>query len=277
MPQKNMSEIDGKLIAHKLLDQAKRRVERLHVKPTLAVIMAGNNSASAKYVARKAQAAEYVGVDFYLHRFPDNVTTAQLIDEVVRLQMRNDAVVVQLPLPKQVETQKVLDAIKPDKDPDCLSSAALGRVVRGSAVIFPPTAGAILEILNSKKIQLKGKHVVVVGQGELVGKPAVAILLNQLVTLTVCGLGTKNLTDYTKYADILILGAGKPGLVKGAMVKKGAIVIDAGTTMVRGKLLGDADFKTVSKKAKYITPTPGGVGPITVAKLLDNVITLAER
>jgi methylenetetrahydrofolate dehydrogenase (NADP+) / methenyltetrahydrofolate cyclohydrolase len=272
-----MPEIDGKQIAHKILDQAKRRAERLHVKPTLAVVMVGNNPASAKYVARKAQAAEYVGIDFYLHRFPESATTTQLVDEVVRLQMRNDAVVVQLPLPKQVDAQKVLDAIRPDKDADCLSSGALGRVARGSAVIFPPTAGAILDILNSKKIQTKGKHVVVVGQGELVGKPAAAMFLNQPVTLTVCGLGTKNLAEHTKDADILILGVGKPGLVKGVMVKKGAVVIDAGTTMVKGKLMGDADFKTVSKKAKHLTPTPGGVGPITVAKLLDNVVTLAER
>lgn len=272
-----MSEIDGKQIAHKILDQAKRRAERLHVKPTLAVIMVGSNPASAKYVARKGQAAEYVGIDFYLYRFPENVTTVQLVDEVQRLQMRNDAVVVQLPLPKQIETQKVLDAIKPEKDPDCLSSAALGTVARGNAAVFPPTAGAVIDILNSKKVLLKNKHVVVVGQGELVGKPVAAMMLNQPVTLTVCGLGTKNLSDFTKLADILVLGAGKPGLVKGTMIKKGCVVIDAGTTMVKGKLVGDADFKTVSKKAKYITPTPGGVGPITVAKLLDNVVTLAER
>jgi methylenetetrahydrofolate dehydrogenase (NADP+) / methenyltetrahydrofolate cyclohydrolase len=272
-----MSEIDGKQIAHKILDQAKRRAERLQVKPTLAVIMVGNNLASAKYVARKAQAAEYVGIDFYLHRFPENATTAQLVEEVLRLQMRNDAVVVQLPLPKHVEAQQVLDAIKPEKDADCLSSSALGRVVRGNALILPPTASSIVEILKTKKVLLKGKHVVVVGQGELVGKPVASMLLNEAVTLTVCGLGTKNLIDYTKQADILVLGAGKPGLIKAAMVKKGVVVIDAGTTMIKGKLVGDVDFNTVSKKAKYITPTPGGVGPITVAKLLDNVVTLAEH
>lgn len=271
-----MSEIDGKQIAHKILDQTKRRVERLHVKPTLAVVMVGNNAASAKYVARKAQAAEYVGIDFYLHRFPDDVTTEQLVDEVQRLQMRNDAVVVQLPLPKQIEVQKVLDAIKPGKDADCLSSAALGRVARGNAAVLPPTASSVLEILKSKKVLLKAKHVVVVGQGELVGKPVAALMLNEPVTLTICGLGTKKLSDFTQTADILILGAGKAGLIKAGMIKKWCVVIDAGTTMVKGKLRGDAD-QSVAKKAKYFTPTPGGVGPITVAKLLDNVVTLAER
>jgi methylenetetrahydrofolate dehydrogenase (NADP+) / methenyltetrahydrofolate cyclohydrolase len=272
-----MTEIDGKLIAQKILDKAKRRVEMMHVKPTLAVIMAGDNKASAKYVARKAQAAKYVGVDLYIHRFPNSASTQQLMDEVKRIQMRCDAVIVQLPLPKGVETQKVLDAVNAGKDADCLSATGLGHVARGNAKILPPTVGAMIEILNSKKFNLKGKHVVVVGQGELVGKPVVAYMMNQEVTLTVCGLGTKDLAAEVKKADVLISGTGKPGLIKSGMLKKNCFVIDAGTGFVKGKITGDVDPKAAARQAKFFTPTPGGVGPITVAKLLENVLTLAER
>lgn len=272
-----MAEIDGKQIAHRILDRAKRKVERLHVRPTLAVVMVGNNAASAKYVEKKSQAAEYVGIDFYLHRFPDTVTNQQLADEVELLQMRNDAVIIQLPLPKNIDARSVLDKIALHKDADCLSSAAIGSTVRGGALVQAPTAGAIIEILNTIKINLKGKHVVIVGQGELIGKPAAAMFLNEAVTLTVCGLGTKKLSDFTKLADILITGVGKANLIKGDMVKKGVVVIDAGTSFVKGKIHGDVDYASVAKKARFVTPTPGGVGPITVAMLLENVVNLASR
>ena len=272
-----MSEIDGKQIAQRILDRAKRKVERMHVRPTLAVIMVGDNPASAKYVEKKAQAAEYVGIDFFVHRFPETVNPEQIAEQIHVLQMRNDAVILQLPLPKGFDSKPLLDKIPFHKDADCLSSAGIGSMMRNIGLVMAPTAGAIVEILNSKKVSLKGKHVVVVGQGELVGKPAVAMLMNEAVTLTVCGLGTKKLSDFTKLADILITGVGKAGLITGQMIKKGAIVIDAGTSFVKGKIAGDIDFKTVSKKAKYVTPTPGGVGPITVALLLENVVNLADK
>lgn len=272
---KIMAEIEGKLIAQKILDSVKARVSKLRRRPTLAVVMVGDNPASKKYVEKKAKAAEYVGIDFSLIRFPGNVDQEQLNEELVRLQLRNDAVMVQLPLPKQIDTQEILDAIDPDKDADCLSSAAIGRVARGHMKIIPPTAGAVMEILSD--IELEGTHVVVVGQGELVGKAVAAVMLNHPVTMTVCGLGTKKLSDHTKKADILISGTGQPGLIKADMVKKGATVIDAGTSSVDGALQGDVDFERVAKKASLITPVPGGVGPITVAKLLENVVILAEK
>ncbi len=272
---KIMAEIEGKLIAQKILDSVKARVSKLRRQPTLAVVMVGDNPASKKYVEKKAKAAEYVGIDFSLIRFPANVDQEQLNEELVRLQLRNDAVMVQLPLPKQIDTQEILDAIDPDKDADCLSSAAIGRVARGHMKIIPPTAGAVMEILSD--IELEGTHVVVVGQGELVGKAVAAVMLNHPVTMTVCGLGTKKLSDHTKKADILISGTGQPGLIKADMVKKGATVIDAGTSSVDGALQGDVDFERVAKKASLITPVPGGVGPITVAKLLENVVILAEK
>jgi methylenetetrahydrofolate dehydrogenase (NADP+) / methenyltetrahydrofolate cyclohydrolase len=272
---KNMAEIEGKLIAQKILDSVKARVEKLRRKPTLDVIMVGDDPASAKYIDKKSKAAQDVGIEFTLHKFPANVSTDQLTQEIVRLQLRSDAVMVQLPLPKQVDTQEVLDAIDPDKDPDCLSSAAIGRVARGNLRVTPPTAGAVMRILDD--IELEGTHVVVVGQGELVGKAVAAVMVNHPVTLTVCGLGTRKLADHTKKADILISGTGQAKLITADMVKKGAIVIDAGTSFVDGVLSGDVDFDKVAKKASLITPVPGGIGPITVAKLLENVVILAEK
>ena len=272
-----MPEIEGKLIAHKILDNLKIRVEKLRRKPMLAVLVVGDDQSTAKYVDKKAKAAEYVGIDFYVHRFPESTTTEQLTEEIIRIQLRSDAIIVQLPLPKHVDLHEVLDEIDPDKDADCLSSASLGRVTRGHAKILPPTAAAIMEIFSYHRIDLHGKHVVVVGQGELVGKPISAVLLNQPVTLSVCGVATKKLSDVTKKADILITGTGQAGLIKADMIKKGAIVVDCGVSFVDGKMVGDVDFEKVEKKARLVTPTPGGVGPITVAMLLSNVVRIAEK
>ena len=271
-----MAEIDGKSISHKILDRLRSQAQRLQVKPRLVVMMVGTNPATVKYVERKGQACKYVGIDFYLHKFPNDVPTGQLVAEIERAQMSADAVIVQLPLPKSLDQGAVLDAIKVNKDADCLSSTAIGRVLRGSAKILPPTVAAVMEILNMKRVNLKGKSVVVVGQGELVGKPLAALFANQPVTLTVCGEGTKDLASHTKKADVLISGTGVPHLIRANMVKKGTVVIDAGVKVVKGKVVGDVDWKKIVNKAKLVTPTPGGLGPITVAKLLENVITLAQ-
>jgi methylenetetrahydrofolate dehydrogenase (NADP+) / methenyltetrahydrofolate cyclohydrolase len=272
-----MAEIQGKIIAQKILDNLKGRVEKLRRKPALAVILVGDDPVSASYIARKEKAAAYIGVDFNLHKFPANISTDQLVQEIIRTQLRCDAIMVQLPLPKNIDTQEVLDAIDPDKDPDCLSSHSLGKVGRGTTTIVSPTASSVLHILKEHDIVLDGQHFVVVGQGELVGKPLANVLLNYPITLTVCGLGTKKLSDFTKKADILVTGVGQANLINAAMVKKDVVVIDCGISFAQGKIVGDVDFAAVAKKAKLITPVPGGVGPITVAKLFENVIILAEK
>lgn len=270
-----MAEINGKIIAQGILDRTRDEVLSMHQRPVLGVVVVGNDPVTAKYVAKKGQAAEYTGIAMYIHRFPETILMKKLLEEVARLQLSCDALIIQLPLPKHIETQEILDAVLPEKDADCLSSTAAGRVVSQSAKILSPVAGAVKEILDDIGGSIKGKHVVVVGQGKLVGKPVAAMFLNEPVTLTVCGLETKNLADETKRADILISGTGEAGLITGGMVKKGAIVIDAGTSVDKeGKILGDLDFKSVSKKAKWLTPVPGGVGPLTVAILLENVLKL---
>jgi methylenetetrahydrofolate dehydrogenase (NADP+) / methenyltetrahydrofolate cyclohydrolase len=271
-----MAEIDGKQIAQRILDQARDKARRLRIKPTLAVIMVGDNTASAKYVERKSKAAEYVGVICKVFSLPDNISTQDLISQILALQYKTDALIVQLPLPKHIDTRAVLDSVSIKKDADCLSSLAAGQNLQGRAAVLPPTAAAIMEILRAKKITLKGKHVVVVGQGELVGKPVVSMFMSEPVTLTVCGLGTKNLSQFTRLADILISGTGKPGLIKRGMVKKTAVVIDAGSGLVKGKITGDVD-PAIYKSVRYYTPVPGGLGPVTVAKLLYNVNILAEQ
>jgi methylenetetrahydrofolate dehydrogenase (NADP+)/methenyltetrahydrofolate cyclohydrolase len=270
-----MAEIDGKVIAQRILDRARDRAVRLRVKPVLSVVLVGNNKASELYVHRKAQAAEYVGVTCYIHRVPDTITTPELVEQVRNLQVRSDALIVQLPLPKHIDHREVMDAVNVNKDADCLSATAIGRVMRGRAKILPPTASAIIQILKEKKVVLKGKHVVVVGQGDLVGKPVASLFMNEPVTLTVCSLGTKNLSQLTRTADVLIAGTGKPKLIKAGMIKKGAVVIDAGSGLYKGKITGDVD-PAAYKAAKYVTPVPGGVGPVTVAQLLMNTVLLAE-
>ncbi len=274
-----MAEIQGKLIAQNILDSLKTRVSKLRRPPALSVVLVGNDPASEKYISQKEKAASHVGVDFSLHRFPSNISLEQLTEEVIRTQLRSDAIIVQLPLPKQIGKKyvsEVLDEIDPDKDADCLSSAAIGRVVRGHSKILPPTAGAVLEILKQHEVEISGAHVVIVGQGQLVGKPVAAAFMNLDATITVCGIATKNLASHLKKADIIISGTGQAGLITADMVNKGAVVIDAGTSFVDGKLSGDVDFEKVSKKASLITPVPGGVGPLTVAKLLENVVIMAE-
>jgi methylenetetrahydrofolate dehydrogenase (NADP+) / methenyltetrahydrofolate cyclohydrolase len=272
-----VAEIDGKLIAQEILDDVRARVEKLRRKPSLAVFMVGGNEASARYVSKKSKAAEYVGIEFILHKYPEHVSADQLMEEIIRVQLRTDAVIVQLPLPKHIHTQEVLDTIDPEKDADCLSSTGLGRVMRNVSHFIPPTAAAVMKILAEHEVELKGQHVVMVGQGELVGKAVAAVMVNQPVTLTVCGLSTETLADYTKKADILITGTGQANLITADMIKKGAIVIDAGVSIIGTKMLGDVDYGKASKKAKLITPVPGGVGPITVAKLLENVVKISEQ
>lgn len=268
-----MQLVDGKRIAQNILESTKQRVLGRKIKPTLAVVLVGNNPASLTYVQRKHQAADYVGIKFILNKFPETISTDGLIKQINAIQKKLiTGIIVQLPLPKHIDQQKVLLSIKPELDVDCLSEVSLGRLARGSAGLMPPTVSAIFEILKQYKVSLKNKIVAVVGQGELVGKPLVSVLMQYPITLIVCGLGTKNLSEYTSQADIVISGVGKADLITAKHIKKGAVLIDAGASLKNKKIVGDVKLEDVKKKAKLVTATPGGVGPITVAKLLENVV-----
>jgi methylenetetrahydrofolate dehydrogenase (NADP+)/methenyltetrahydrofolate cyclohydrolase len=272
-----MTIVDGKKIANGILINLKQQVSQMNRKPHLAVVLVGDDKASATYVRHKQLAAEFVGIRFTLHKFSSDLSQEKLIENIKTIQNPDlDGLIIQLPLPKKFDKKKVLNVLDPSIDVDCLTWVSLGKLVIHDNNLVPPSPGAVLEILKHYKIDWKGKHVVLVGQGDLIGKPLTNIFIHEPVTLTTCNKQTKDLIKFTKAADILITGVGKPRLIKSNMVKKGAVVIDAGVSFVRGKISGDVDFKNVIKVAKLITPVPGGVGPITVAKLLENTVALAK-
>lgn len=269
--------VDGKKIANNILNRLKREVSRMKRAPVLAVVLVGDDKPSKAYIKHKEVAAGEVGIKFLLYKFPSSISQELLISKIRGIQNQAlDGIIIQLPLPDKFDKKKILNELKPEIDVDCLSWVSLGKLVIHDNNLVPPSPGAVLEILKFYKVNLKGKHIVLVGQGDLIGKPLTNILIHMPVTLTTCNKETKNLGKITREADILITGVGKYNLIKPDMVKKGAVVIDAGVSFKNGKMFGDLDFARVSKKASIVTPTPGGVGPITVAKLLENTVSIAK-
>ena len=269
--------VNGKKVSSNILKKLKIKVGQLkehNIIPKLAVVLVGDNKPSQTYVRKKKEASDGIGVKFYLHHYPDNISTASLIQEIKKIQSKRNlsGLIVQLPLPKNIETEKVLNQIDPEIDVDYLTFTNLGKLITGENELIPPTPGAVLEILKYYKIKLDNKYVVLIGRGKLIGRPLANLFLHKPVTLSVCNSTTKNLVEFTKKADIIVTGVGKYNLVTGEMIKKGACVIDTGVCFEGGRMYGDIDFKTVSKKASLVTPTPGGIGPITVAKLLENTV-----
>ena len=273
--------VDGKKIAQEILDNLKIRVEKLRqngVEIKLGVVLVGGDKPSQTYVRNKGKACEKVGIEFQLYNYSAEIETKELIAEVQKIQKDNNlsGLIIQLPLPGHIVTKKVINYIKPEIDVDCLTFFNLGKLLIGKNEFRPPTPGAIMEILNHHQIDLNGKYVTLVGRGELIGKPLANILFHEEVTFSVCNKSTKRLEDFTLNADVVISGVGKHNLITGKMIKPGAVVIDAGTSFVDGKMYGDLEFDSVAEVASLVTPTPGGVGPITVAKLLENTVTVAE-
>ncbi len=275
--------VDGKQIAESILDDLKARVQNLKnkgVEPALAVVLVGDNKPSQTYVKKKGEAAEKIGLTFFKFEFPASISKDDLISEIKKIQAEKNlsGLILQLPVPEALWpfTREIVNNIDINIDVDCLSHLALGRVMMNESPLTPPTPGAIMEILKHHKVDLKGKEVCLVGRGDLIGKPLAAMLNHEPVTLTTCGKSTPDLSVYTKTADIIITGVGKKDLVTGEMVKEGCVVVDAGVSFEDGKMYGDINFESISKKASNVTPTPGGVGPITVAKLLENTVKAAE-
>jgi len=265
--------VDGNKIAQQILGKLKVRIGQKKLQPQLAVVLVGDDKPSATYVRKKQEAATSIGVKFSLFKFPATIAEPKLINEIKKIQKQTlHGIIVQLPLPKNLDKKKILNTLDPRIDVDFLTWESLGKLVIGENSLVPPSPGAILEILKYHKVNLRGKHIVLVGQGDLIGKPLTNLLIHLPVTLTTCNRDTKNLSQVTKSADILISGVGKANLIKGSMVKPGAVVIDAGVSFVGKKMHGDIDFASVKKVASIVTPTPGGVGPITVAKLLENTV-----
>lgn len=274
--------IDGKAIADKIQAKAAEHVAKLKaqgVTPKLEVILVGDDKPSATYVKKKGEAAKKLGMDFHLEILPADITTAALVQHIETLQhtLNLSGLIVQLPLPEQLYTNEVLNAIHPEIDVDCLTNVNLGKLVMKTNYLVPPTPGAVITILHDLNIPIAGKNVTIIGMGALVGKPLAIMLVNEGASITTVNSRTHGTKEKCLSADIIVTGVGKKDTLRGDMVKDGAIVIDTGVDFENGKMHGDVNVKEVLEKAAHVTPTPGGVGPITVARLLWNTVLCAEK
>lgn len=274
--------INGTQSAKKLLSQIQRKVTILkqqgsHLK--MAVVLVGEDLASLSFIRKKEESCKKIGIGFELFKFQSDIDTLSLCQKIKIIQEdpKLSALVIQLPLPPKVNTRQVLEMIDPRLDVDCLTSHNLGKLAAGIYKILPPTPAAILHLIKEYNINLQRKHIVIVGKGELVGKPLGILLTQDQNTLTICTKFTKNLGNYTRQADVLITAVGKPNLINVGMIKENIIILDAGTSYKGKKLCGDVNYKQVLEKVKMITPVPGGIGPVTVAKLLENILLLANN
>jgi len=274
--------IDGKKIAAAVREEIRLRVLQLKDAtggvPGLAAVLVGDNPASASYVRSKTKACQEVGMFSRQLTPPGDIPQADLLAIIRDLNgdLAIHGILVQLPLPTHLDERTVLEAVDPDKDVDGFTFSNIGRLVENQARFVPCTPAGILELLDREGVEVKGKHAVVVGRSEIVGKPVAFLLLHRHATVTICHSRTADLAAETRRADILVAAVGRPRLITGAMVKPGAVVIDVGINRVEGKLVGDVDFDSASQVAAAITPVPGGVGPMTVAMLLKNTVRAFE-
>ena len=275
--------LDGKILSAKIKEEVKVEVTQIvkekNITPGLAVILVGNDAASATYVASKAKACKDAGIYSVVHEMPESITQEELL-ETINMMNNNpklDGILVQLPLPKHIDTTTVLEAINPLKDVDGFHPYNVGRMVSNLDSFLSATPFGVMRMFEEHNIELSGKDVVVIGSSDIVGKPMASLLINKKATVTVCNSRTKDLKSHTSKADIVIIAVGVPYLLKEDMVKDGAIVIDVGINRLdTGKLVGDADFEGLKNKCSFLTPVPGGVGPMTIAMLLKNTIKAAN-
>ncbi|MFP3842696.1 bifunctional methylenetetrahydrofolate dehydrogenase/methenyltetrahydrofolate cyclohydrolase FolD [Priestia filamentosa] len=273
--------INGKELASEKRESMKKEVEMLKeqgVKPGLAVILVGQDPASETYVRSKHRACENTGIHSVSIKLPDIVSEEELLGHIDKLNEDDaiDGILVQLPLPKHINEDAVIERISPKKDVDGFHPISVGKMMIGQETFLPCTPHGVLEMVRKTGIEVSGKHVVVIGRSNIVGKPVGQLFLNENATVTYCHSRTQNMQKHTKDADILIVAVGIPNFVKAQDVKEGAVVIDVGINRVDGKLCGDVDFEEVKEVAGAITPVPGGVGPMTITMLLENTIQSAK-
>ena len=277
-----MQILDGKTLAQDIENAIYQEVQFLNkegITPGLAVILVGNNPASQSYVNMKAKACKRTGIYSITHEMPENIQQESLLQTITMLNQNPniDGILVQLPLPKHIDTTAVLEAIAPHKDVDGFHPFNIGRIFSNLDGFIPATPMGVITLLKHYNIPLQGKNVVIVGASNIVGKPLGALFLNENATITLCHIYTKDLIKHTKEADILCVAVGKPNLITQDMVKEGAVVVDIGISKLDdGKIVGDVDFSNIFSKCSFITPVPGGVGPMTIASLLQNTIKAAK-
>lgn len=276
--------IEGGKIASNIKEDLKREIKILKEKgysPSLSAIQVGEDPGSKVYIRAQKKSCEKIGIEYNLHQFDKKVTQKELAGFINKLNQDPgvSGIILQMPLPEHVNTRELQYLIDPQKDVEGVSPANMGMVVYGEPGIAPCTALAVMELVKSTGVKLYGKEAVMVGHSDIVGKPAALLLLDKFVTTSVCHIATGErgtLPDYVRKAEILIVAVGKANLIKGEWVKQGAIVIDVGINRVEGKIVGDVEFDVAKEKASYITPVPGGVGPVTTAMLMRNTIQAAK-
>lgn len=272
--------INGKEISAAIREEIKAEVQGMSVRPGLAVVLVGDDPASAVYVRNKSKACAEVGIYSEVYRLPEETGREQLLGLIEQLNQSPliHGILVQLPLPKHLDPEEVIMAIDPAKDVDAFHPVNVGKIMIGNYDFLPCTPAGVMELLHRSGIEVSGKECVVIGRSNIVGKPQAMLLLHENATVTICHSKTRDLPSVCRRADILVSAVGKPKFVTADMVKDGAVIIDVGMNRdENGKLCGDVDFEPVSEKASYITPVPGGVGPMTITMLLKNTVTAAKR
>ncbi|MBE7038687.1 MAG: bifunctional methylenetetrahydrofolate dehydrogenase/methenyltetrahydrofolate cyclohydrolase FolD [Ruminococcaceae bacterium] len=276
--------LDGKKVSQKVKDNLKKETEKLikdsGITPGLAVVIVGDDPASRVYVNSKKKACAEIGYYSEEHALPASTTEEELLNLVEKL--NNDdkihGILVQLPLPKHINEETIINAINPKKDVDAFHPVNVGKIMIGNFDFLPCTPAGVMELLDDANIELNGKNAVVIGRSNIVGKPQSMLLLHKNATVTICHSRTQNLKEITKTADILVVAVGRAEMIDGDYIKEGAVVIDVGMNRLENKkLVGDVHFESCEKKASYITPVPGGVGPMTIATLMKNTFTAAKN
>ncbi len=271
--------IDGKAVSQKVKEEIRAEIEREKLTVGLAVVIVGNNPASRVYVNNKKKACEACGIQSFEYALPEETTEAQLLELVDTLNAdpNVNGILVQLPLPAQIDEKKIIERISPLKDVDAFHAVNVGKIMIGNYAFLPCTPAGVMELIHSTGTEICGKECVVIGRSNIVGKPMAMLLLHENATVTICHSKTRNLAEVCRRADILVSAVGKADFVTADMVKEGAVVIDVGMNRrADGKLCGDVKFEEAEKKASFITPVPGGVGPMTIAMLMKNTL-MAKR
>ena len=289
--------LEGKPLAEKIKEEIKQQVSSLKKKPVLASIQVGENAGASAYVKSQQKLSESLGIEYQLHKLAQDTSENHLIGFIQKLNTDKsvNGIIIQMPLPQQIDYKEISQYILPEKDAEGMHPANIGKIVFGTSTslsangersrtigkanILPCTPAAVMELLKEAGVDLYGKEVVIVGHSEIVGKPLALLLLEKFATVTVCHIGTSKagkLEEHVMKAEILIVAVGKAGLIKGEWIKEGAIVIDVGINRVGDKIVGDVEFETAEKRASYITPVPGGVGPLTVTMLMRNLFEAAK-
>lgn len=271
--------LDGKKLSLKIQEELAQKISKLDRRPNLAVILVGEDPASQLYVGMKEKTAQKLGINSTIIKYPQDTDEQTVINKISELNKDEyiNGILVQIPLPKQISEQNIMRAISPKKDVDGIVPENIGRISTGmEPYAYPCTPKGIIKLLDEYNIQIAGKHAVIIGRSNIVGKPLAQMLLNRNATVTICHSKTENLSEITKTADILISAVGKYKIINKEMIKSGVAVVDVGTSRIDGKTCGDVDFENVKDLTSYITPVPGGVGPMTIACLMENIFELSN-